>query len=116
MLTDNQLRAIRKNLTRVESQLGADIKSKLEQIMKTDMHYVDANYLTGLIMDLSKPLSFQARVDLCKDIEKEINSYKYTCCVCKLPIKTTGSYCNACSPNKQLSYRSYETLKEGYQE
>ena len=61
------------------------------------MHYVDANYLTGLIMDMSKPLSFQARVDLCKDIEKEINSYKYTCSVCKLPIKTPEEACDACN-------------------
>lgn len=102
-LSEAQIGVIRRYLTRVESQLGLNYKTALERLIDAPLDPVDASHLVGLVLELGKPLSFNARAEAVKELQTELDSYNF-CHSCHKYLnraKPTGGFCYDCQIKMQ---------------
>lgn len=78
MFSEAQKTVLRRALTQIEKQIGQDESNLIQDILEADIDHIDAHYLVGLVIDLNQTLSFQARVQLIKDIQKELKKYEHS--------------------------------------
>ena len=107
---------IRGSLDVIERDIGKEERDALTSILDLNkVNDIDAHYLTGLIFDLKGDHSFQSRIQIIQDIQKEIKRLSYLCCVCKTPCGM-GSYCEEHNPSNSPKRLSWDTLKHGFPE
>ncbi len=78
MFTEAQKTVLRRALPKIEKQIGQDESNLIQDILEADVDPVDAHYLVGLVLDMNQTMSFQSRVQLIKDIQKELKKYEHS--------------------------------------